>query len=51
MLAISMNTMVIMEITGELKDAIERLREEKPPEADTLNEWQMASNQFIPAAR
>ena len=46
-----MNTMVRMEMTGELKAAMLRLRVEKPPVAHTLKAWQTASNQFMPARR
>ena len=46
-----MKNMVTRVIGSEWKDSMERLRLLNPPVAQTLNEWQMASNGIIPAIK
>ena len=46
-----MKTMVRTEMAVESKEAMLRLRVEKPPVEQTVKAWQMASNQFMPASR
>ena len=47
----NMNTIVRPEIQFDWKWPMERLCVEKPPVAQTLKAWQMASNGPIPASR
>ena len=46
----NMNRRVSREMVSEPKAAMLRFRVEKPPVAQTLKAWQMASNQLIPAS-